>query len=52
MSRECNMNGEKMNAYGILVVNPERKRAVGRPNCRWVRNTEMDLREIGWGDMD
>jgi hypothetical protein len=44
--------GEKWNAYRILVGKPERKRLLGRPRCRWVNNTKMDLREIGWGDMD
>jgi hypothetical protein len=25
---------------------------LGRPRRRWVDNIKMDLREIGWGDMD
>jgi hypothetical protein len=44
------MNGEKRNAYRILVGEPERKRALGR--CRWVDNIKIDLREIGWDGMD
>jgi hypothetical protein len=40
--------GEKMNAYRILVGNPERKRPLGRPRRRWVDNIKIDLREIGW----
>jgi hypothetical protein len=28
------------------------KRPLGRPRCRWVDNIKMDLREIGWDDMD
>jgi hypothetical protein len=44
--------GEKRNAYGILVVNPEGKSLLGRRRRRWVDNVKMDLREIGWGDMD
>jgi hypothetical protein len=47
MGRACNSNGEKMNAYRILVENPEGKRPIGRPKRRWVDNIEMDLREIG-----
>jgi hypothetical protein len=31
---------------------PERKRSLGRPRHRWVNNIKMDLREIGWDDMD
>jgi hypothetical protein len=44
--------GEKMNAYRILLVKPERKRPLGRPRRRWVNNIKMDLREIGWDVMD
>jgi hypothetical protein len=25
---------------------------VGSPRLRWVNNVKMDLREIGWDDMD
>jgi hypothetical protein len=39
--------GEKRNAYRILVGNPEGKRPLGRPRCRWVDIIKMDLREIG-----
>jgi hypothetical protein len=52
MGRECSTNGEKRNAYRILVGKPERKRPLGRPRRRWEDNTRMDLREIGWGVMD
>jgi hypothetical protein len=44
--------GEKRNACRILVGKPEGKRPLGRPKYRWVDNIKMDLREIGWGDMD
>jgi hypothetical protein len=44
--------GAKRNAYGLLVGKPEGKRRLGRPRCKWVDNIEMDLGEIGWGDMD
>jgi hypothetical protein len=52
MGRACSTNGEKRNAYGILVGNPEGKRPLGRPRSRSVDNIKMDLREIGWDDMD
>jgi hypothetical protein len=40
--------GEKRNAYGLLVGKPEGKRLLGRPRCRWVDNTGMDLGELDW----
>jgi hypothetical protein len=52
MGRACSTDGEKRNAYRILVGNPERKRPVGRPRRRWVDNIKIDLREIGWDGMN
>jgi hypothetical protein len=39
--------GER-NEYRILVGKSEGKRPLRRPRCRWVDNSKMDLREIGW----
>jgi hypothetical protein len=44
--------GEKRNVYRILVGKPEGNRPLGRPRRMWVNNIKMDLREIGWDDMD
>jgi hypothetical protein len=44
--------GTKRNAYTILVKKPEVKRPLRRPRRRWVDNIKMDLRDIGWDDMD
>jgi hypothetical protein len=44
--------GETRNAYRILVGTPEGKRLLGTPRRRWVDNIKMDLREIGWDDVD
>jgi hypothetical protein len=52
MGRACSTNGEKRNAYRILMGKPEGKRPLGRPRHRWVDNVKMDLAEIGWGGMD
>jgi hypothetical protein len=52
MGRACSTNAEKRNAYRILVGKPEGKRPLGRSTCRRVNNIKLDLREIGWGDMD
>jgi transposase len=54
MGGACSTNGEKENAYRILVAKPEGKRPLGRPRYRWVDNIKMDLRQIewnGWIDM-
>jgi hypothetical protein len=39
---------KKINAYRILVGEPEGRRPLGRPRRRWVDNIEMYLRDIGW----
>jgi hypothetical protein len=48
MGRACNANGEKRNAYRILVGKLVGKRPLGRPRCRWVDNIKINLREIVW----
>jgi hypothetical protein len=52
MGRTCSTNGEKRNAFRILVGKPEGKRPLGRPRSMWMNNIKMDLSEIGWGGMD
>jgi hypothetical protein len=52
MGGACSTNGEKRNAYRILVGKPEGKRPLGRPRRRWVDNIKMDLREIVWDGVD
>jgi hypothetical protein len=42
----------KRNAYILLVGKPEGKRPLGTPRRRWVDNIRMDLRVVGWGDVD
>jgi hypothetical protein len=37
------------NAYSILVVKPEGKRALGISKHGWENNIRMDVREIGLG---
>jgi hypothetical protein len=44
--------GEKKNACRSLVGKPEGKRPLGRLRPRWVDNSEIDLRERKWDDMD
>jgi hypothetical protein len=41
-----------LNIYKLLVGKVERKRPLGRPRYRWEHTIVMDLREIGWEDVD
>jgi hypothetical protein len=43
---------EVRGAYNIFVGRPGGRRPLGRPRRRWEDNIKMDLREIGFGDMD
>jgi hypothetical protein len=44
--------GEKRNAYRILVGKPDEKSPLGRPRRGWGDNIRMQLREVGWGDVE
>jgi hypothetical protein len=44
----CSTNGEKKNAYRLLVGKSEGKRPLERPRRRWVDNIRMNLGEVGW----
>jgi hypothetical protein len=52
MGRARSTKGETRNAYRILMREPEGKIPLGRPRRIWVNNIKMDLRDIGWDDMD
>jgi hypothetical protein len=43
---------ERRGAYKALVGEPEGRRPLGRPRRRWEDNIKMDLREVGWEDID
>jgi hypothetical protein len=43
---------EKRNAYRLLVGKPDGKRSLERPRHVWVDNIRVDLREVGWGDVN
>jgi hypothetical protein len=51
MGGECSTNGEKRNAYRLLMGKPKGKRPLGRPRRRWVDNIRLDLGEVEWGDV-
>jgi hypothetical protein len=38
--------------YRVLVGKLEGKRPLERPRHRWQNGIRMDLREIGWGDVE
>jgi hypothetical protein len=44
--------GEMRGAYNVLVGRPEGRRPLGRPRSRWKDNIKIDLKEIGFGDVD
>jgi hypothetical protein len=44
--------GVKRNVYRLFVGNPEGKRLLRKPSCRWVDNIRMDLGEVGWSGVD
>jgi hypothetical protein len=44
--------GAKENPYRIFVGTPEGNRPLGRRRRRWLSNIKIDLRGIGWDDMD
>jgi hypothetical protein len=52
MGGPCSKNGEKRNAYRLLVGKPEGKRLLGRQRRKRVDNIRMNLGEVGWGDVD
>jgi hypothetical protein len=52
MGRHVAHIGEMRNATKILVKKPEGMRPLGIYRHRWENNIIMDLREIGWEDVD
>jgi hypothetical protein len=44
--------GEVRGACKILVGRPEGRRPLGRPKRRWEDNIKMDIREIGFANVD
>jgi hypothetical protein len=44
--------GEERNMYRVLMGKPEGKRPLERPRRRGEDGIRMDLREIGWGNVD
>jgi hypothetical protein len=61
MGRTCSSRGgeeeeeeenKKKNAYSVFVGEPGGKKPPVTPRRGWEDNIKIDLRNIGWGDMD
>jgi hypothetical protein len=54
MGRTCSAHEEEDEYIhtGVLVRKPEEKRPLERIRCKWDDDIKMDLREVGWSDMD
>jgi hypothetical protein len=44
--------GEERNVYKVMMGKPEGKKPLERPGHRWEYRIRMDLREIGWGNVE
>jgi hypothetical protein len=42
----CSTNGDKRNAYMLLVGKPEGRRPLGRPRRSWLDDIRMNLVEV------
>jgi hypothetical protein len=45
----CSSYGEERGVCRVLVGNPEGKRPLGRPRCRWEDNIKVNLQEVRCG---
>jgi len=52
MGRGCDLYGEKIYVYRVLVGKPEGKRLLGRPDHRWEDNMKIDIEEMRSEGMD
>jgi hypothetical protein len=52
MGGACSTNGERRNAYRLLVGKPEGRRPLGRPRRKCLDNIRTDLVEVEWGGVD
>jgi hypothetical protein len=52
MGGACGAHGGGERSYNILVGRSEGRRPLIRPRRRWEDNIKMDLREIGFGNVD
>jgi hypothetical protein len=44
--------GEEKSVYKVVMRKPEGKKPLGKPRRRWEDGIRMNLREIGWGNVE
>jgi hypothetical protein len=52
MGGACSAHSGDELVYKMLVGKPDGKRPLRRHRCRWENNIKMDLKVIGWEDVD
>jgi hypothetical protein len=52
VGKACGTYWKKKVAYRVLVGKPEGKRPLARPRGRWLDNTKMYFKEVGWRGVD
>jgi hypothetical protein len=52
MDRACSTNGRECERIEVSGGKPEGKKTLGRLGSRWMVNTKVDHRELGWGGVD
>jgi hypothetical protein len=52
VGHSCSTNGKDKCVYTVLVGTFDGEIPLGGPKSRWEDNAKIDVREIGWEDMD
>jgi hypothetical protein len=52
IGKACSIHGIMRNSYKSMLRKPDGQRQFWRPRHRFKNKTEIDLREIGFGDME
>jgi hypothetical protein len=52
MDEPCGVHRRGENAYNVLFWRTEEKTPLGKSRHRWENNIEMDLKEVGWKNVD
>jgi hypothetical protein len=52
MGRECSTNEEEEEGKKDIGGKARMKETAKKPRCKWLNNSKLYFREIGWGFMD